>query len=122
MEKMGSALTLRRLRQNPWIRELAREHRVSIEQLVQPLFAVAGIPSRESIPGLTGVFRDTPTTLLKQIEADLEAGVRKFLLFGVPQEKRTAGFDHSFTSKQITAIKKSFGEDVFLAVDVCLCS
>src|SRR6185369_5945958 len=74
------------------------------------------------IPGLTGTWRDTPTTLLKQIESDLEAGVRKILLFGVPAEKKLNGFNHSFTSKQIAAIKKRFGSDVFVSVDVCLCS
>ena len=63
------------------------------EQLIQPLFVVEGITSREAIPGLTGTFRDTPETLLKQVEKDLENGVRKFLLFGVPSRKRARDFD-----------------------------
>jgi porphobilinogen synthase len=74
------------------------------------------------IPGLTGTHRDTPGTILKQIESDLERGVRKFLLFGVPKDKKTESFDHSFTAGQILGIKKRFGRDLFLAVDVCLCS
>ncbi len=115
-------LSLRRLRQNPWIRDLVREHRVSVDQLIQPYFVVDGISSREAIPGLTGTWRDTPASLLKQIESDLEAGVRKILLFGVPSEKRLKGFDYSFTAQQIAAIKKQFGSDVFVSVDVCLCS
>ncbi len=116
------ALSLRRLRQNPWIRELAREHRVSLEQLIQPYFVVEGIKAREPVPGLTGVYRETPESLLKQIGQDIEAGVRKILLFGVPAAKKTSDFDHSFTAAQIAAIKKKFGDQLLVMVDVCLCS
>jgi porphobilinogen synthase len=115
-------LSLRRLRQNPLIRDLVREHRVSVDQLIQPYFVVDGISAREPIPGITGTWRDTPASLLKQIESDLEAGVSKILLFGVPSEKKLDSFNYSFTTKQIAAIKKQFGNDVFVAVDVCLCS
>jgi porphobilinogen synthase len=119
---MAWNLTHRRLRQNAHVRELAREHRVSVEQLIQPLFVVEGLKAPEAIPGLTGTMRDTPDSLLRQIERDLEAGVRKFLLFGVPGAKRERDFDPSFTANQIAAVKKRFGQDAFLAVDVCLCS
>ena len=118
---LGS-IGLRRLRQNAHLRELTREYRVSVEQLIQPLFAVEGISAPEPIPGLTGVYRDTPATLLRQVEKDLEAGVRKFLLFGVPGSKGSSHFSHDFTASQIAALKKRFGSDLFLAVDVCLCS
>jgi porphobilinogen synthase len=116
------SLSLRRLRQSPHVRQLVRERRVSHEQLVQPLFAVEGLKAREPVPGLTGVFRETPESLLLQIERDLEAGATKFLLFGVPGDKRLQGFDPSFTAGQVAAIRRRFGKDLFLAVDVCLCS
>ena len=121
---MGSPgkLSLRKLRQSPAVRDLVRQYRVSVEQLIQPIFVIEGISAREEIPGLTGTWRDTPATLLKQVESDLEAGVSKFLLFGVPGSKKTRDFDPSFTASQIAAIKKRFGKDVFLSVDVCLCS
>ena len=115
-------LSLRRLRQNPLIRELVREHRVSLEQLMQPLFVVEGLKDREAVLGLTGTYRDTPVTLLRQVEEDLKKGVKKFLLFGVPAEKRLHSFNSDFTANQVASLKKTFGRDVFLAVDVCLCS
>ena len=115
-------LNLRRLRQNSHIRELVREFRVFPEQMIQPVFVVEGIQEKECVPGLTGTFRDNPESILKTIEADLEAGVRKFIIFGVGRDKRAHQFDSSFTAKQIEAIRKRFGKDVFLAVDVCLCS
>ena len=79
-----SRISLRRLRQDPHIRALTRETRPHPEQFIQPLFVVEGLQQRETIPGLTGVYRDTPASLLAQIESDLAAGVSKFLLFGVP--------------------------------------
>jgi porphobilinogen synthase len=125
VEKMAekiSGLSLRRLRQSPLVRDLVREHRVAVEQLIQPHFVIEGIPAREEVPGLTGTYRETPATLLKQVERDLKVGVNKLLLFGVPAAKKTKGFDPSFTAAQIAALKKQFGQDLLVAVDVCLCS
>jgi len=116
------SLSLRRLRQSPAIRELVKEVRVSVDQMIQPLFVVQGIQERETIPGLPGVFRETPDSLLKTVENDLENGVRKFLLFSVPSEKGLKGFDSSFAVQQIQSIRRRFGKDVFLGTDVCLCS
>jgi porphobilinogen synthase len=101
---------------------MTKEFRVSPRQLMQPLFVVQGLADRESIPGLTGVYRETENTLLRQVEADLEAGVHQFLLFGVPSTKAAHSFDSSFTARQLEAVKARFGKEVFLAVDVCLCS
>ncbi len=115
-------LTLRRTRQSRAIRELTRQVRLHPQQLIQPLFVVDGIGEPQAVPGLDLVHRDTPDSLLAQIESDLEAGIDKFLLFGVPLTKRADVFDHSFTNGQIDAVKRRFGDAVWLAVDVCLCS
>ena len=115
-------MNYRRTRLTPILRNLTKEVIISPEKLIQPLFAAEGLSKKESIPGLTGVFRETETSLLQQIESDLENGVNSFLLFGVPGHKSDKKFDYSYTSNQIAAIKKRFGSDVFLSVDVCLCS
>ncbi len=117
-----SQITLRRLRQDAHIRSLTRDVRPHPEQFIQPLFVVEGLAGRETIPGLTGVHRDTPDSLLRQVEADLAAGCSKFLLFGVPAGRATHDIDWSFTSGQIAALRRRFGRDIWLAVDVCLCS
>jgi porphobilinogen synthase len=119
---MSSSVTLRRLRQSPAIRELVREVRVSSEQLIQPHFVVEGLGHRESVPGMGDVHRETPESLLTTIEADLRAGVRKVLLFGVPSNKRTSGFSHEFTARQIEGLRRRFGPELWISVDVCLCS
>lgn len=118
----GQPLGNRRLRQSNHIRELVREVLVDYRQMIQPLFVVEEIAVKESIPGIPGTYRDTPTSLLEQVAADLKNGVTKFILFGVPKNKKTADFDTSFTVSQIKALKEKFGDQIWLAVDVCLCA
>jgi len=115
-------MTLRRLRQGPAIRELTREVTVRAGQMIQPVFAVEGLRQREQVPGLPGVYRDTADSLLRQVEADLGNGVDKFLLFGVPAHKSDRHFDPGFTAGRIERLKQAFGDELWLAVDVCLCS
>jgi porphobilinogen synthase len=112
----------RRIRSSSILRSLTRSTVIDPAKLIQPLFVVEGISEREPIPGLTGVWRDTPESLITQVEKDLEKGVKSFLLFGVPGAKSDRDFDPSFTASQIAALKKRFGSEIFLAVDVCLCS
>lgn len=119
---MSYTLNNRRIRLSPALRNLTKEVVISPEKLIQPLFAVEGLSKKESIQGLTGVFRETETSLLQQVESDLEKGVKSFLLFGVPGSKADKKFNYSYTANQIAAIKKRFGSDIFLSVDVCLCS
>jgi porphobilinogen synthase len=117
---------LRRNRDNRHIRELTRAVRLHREQFIQPLFVVEGLAEREAVPGLRDVYRETPSSLLRQIEADLQQGISKFLLFGVPREKveptRDRNVSHAFTSARLGDIKSRFGDAVWVAADVCLCS
>jgi porphobilinogen synthase len=115
-------LSLRRTRLTAGIRDLTREVYPHVKQFIQPLFVAEALGAREAVPGLNDVWRDTPDTLLRQIETDLEQGVSKFLLFGVPAEKASENFDHSFTAAQIARVRETFGDAVWLATDVCLCS
>ena len=117
-----SQITLRRLRQDAHVRAMTREVSLSLDQLIQPCFVAEGTRERSAIPGLTGVHQETPDSLLRQVEADLAAGVRAFLLFGVPRGRAEHHIDWSFTAGQVAALKKRFGRDIWLAVDVCLCS
>ncbi len=118
----NSPLSLRRLRQNVFVRDLSCENWVSVRKMIQPLFVVEGLDERQSISGLSGTFRDTSRSIFQTIESDLENGVTKFILFGVPKEKQSKDFSVDFTCSQIRAIREKFGKDLFLAVDVCLCS
>ena len=112
----------RRNRSHPKLLELTEEVQLNYKKLVQPLFVVQGLTEKQAVPGLGGVFRETPDSLVRQVAQDKERGVSKFILFGVPSEKRDEKFDFDFTATQIHHLKKEFGADIWLAVDVCLCS
>jgi porphobilinogen synthase len=112
----------RRIRRHPLLRELAAEVIPNYRKFVQPLFVAQGIKQPNPVPGLGETCQDSPDSLLAQIDRDLERGVHKFILFGVPQSKAESSFDFSFTAEQIQRIKQRFGRDLWLAVDVCLCS
>src|SRR5580692_8394913 len=113
---------LQRLRQSKNIRDLCATTEFNSAQLIQPLFAVEGISHDEEIPGLRGVYRQSVSSLVKQVEKDLEAGVRNFILFNVPAAKNEKNFDTKFSKTAISAIKKEFGQNLHLWVDTCLCS
>jgi len=117
-----AGLKYRRARLSRSMRELTRTVRPTPTQFIQPLFVAEGLNERQSVAGLNGVWRETPDSLLQQIHGDLKQGISKFLLFGVPTEKAEKNFDHNFTAAQIAAIKAEFGDAVWLAADVCLCS
>lgn len=115
-------MNLRRLRQNRHILDLTASVTLTPQKFIQPLFVAEGLREKQAVPGLPHVFQETPASLLKQVEQDLEQGISKFLLFGVPGQKSEQNFDVSFTSNQIHVLKKTFGTDIWLATDVCLCS
>lgn len=113
---------LMRLRASSHLRDLCAETEFNRAQLIQPLFVVEGLEREESIPGLRGNVRHSASSLLRQIESDLAAGVTQFLLFPVPGEKKEKSFAHKFTAGAIGEIRKQFGDSLCLWIDTCLCS
>jgi porphobilinogen synthase len=122
MEKNFFPLTQRRLRADRHIRELVSPVRLSYKSFIQPLFVDEAINEPRSVNGLEGVRVDTVQTVLHTIESALENGVHKFLLFPVPAHKHEKDFNFSYAVSVVKAIKENFGEDIWLASDVCLCS
>jgi len=55
----------RRLRQSPALRRLVAETRLSVEQLVLPLFAVPGKKVRRAVGAMPGVFQLSVDELVK---------------------------------------------------------
>ncbi len=111
-----------RLRANPIIRDLCAETGLRVSHLIQPLFIVEGLSRDEEITGLRGTKRQSIQSGLAQIEKDLESGVKNFLLFNVPSEKKDKSFKHDFSKDAISQFKKRFGDSMLLWVDTCLCS
>jgi porphobilinogen synthase len=115
----------RRLRGGELLRRMVRETRLSADALIYPLFVRDGKGIEEELPSLPGQLRYSPDTISKGIDAALNAGVRSFLLFGIPEAKDETGsgaYDENGVIQQaLRLIKKSFGDDAYLITDVCLC-
>ena len=122
MEKIFYPLTQRRLRVDTHIRELTASVRLSHKSFIQPLFVDEAIDSPRLVNGLNGVEVDTLHSVLKTIEGCVANGINKFLLFPVPSNKAEKDFDFSFAVSVLKNIREFFGNDVWLAADLCLCS
>jgi len=122
METNIYPFTHRRLRTGSHMRELTASVTLSHKSFIQPLFVEEGISKPRSVKGLTGIMVETPDSALYTIEHDLKNGCSKLLLFPVPSEKEETNFDFSFSASVVKRIKETFGNSVWLATDLCLCS
>ena len=95
---------------------------MSHEAFIQPLFVDASVDQPRYVDGLNEVRVDTMQSVVETIAADLEAGVTKFLLFPVPAHKSADKFDYSFAVNVVKNIRSAFGNKIWLASDLCLCS
>lgn len=122
MEKGKYNSTQRRLRANGHIRELTADVTLTHRDFIQPLFLDESVSSRTALPSLNEISSDTPQSLCEQIAADVQNGIRKFLIFPVPREKADKNFNYTFFLDALRLIRKTFGSTVWIATDVCLCA
>lgn len=122
MEKIFYPITQRRLRADAHIRELTASVKLSHKSFIQPLFVDEALSEPRAVNGLNSVEVDTASSVLHTIEDAIKTGANKFLIFPVPAKKTESNFDFSFASSVIRSIKENFGNDVWVAADLCLCS
>ncbi|HTM97126.1 MAG TPA: porphobilinogen synthase, partial [Pedobacter sp.] len=116
----------RRLRKNPVVREMIAETRLSKDMFIYPYFVVPGSGVKKPIEAMPGIHHFSTDNLLKDVEKGLKLGVNKIMLFGVGDEKSEdahAAYDpNSLVPVAVKALKKNFGEDLYVVTDVCVCS
>jgi porphobilinogen synthase len=116
---------LRRLRRTSSIRKLVQETRLSVNDLVCPLFIQEGLKEPHEVESMPGIFRLPPGHVLKNIESLYELGIRAFLLFGLPKGKDSNGSSafHSdgVVQRSVELLRKNFSDRIVLISDVCLC-
>ena len=112
---------LRRLRRTGALRDLVRETKLSLDDLVQPLFVAPEALPNERLPALS---RLTVDGVVRECEDLLRAGVKAVLLFGIPEEKDDDGsgawIENGIVQQALRALRPRFPELV-LMTDVCLC-
>ncbi len=122
METNFWPVTQRRLRAGTHIRELIASVKLNHKSFIQPVFVEEGISSPRTVKGLNEVQVEMADSIVYSMEQDIRNGISKFLLFPVPATKKDKEFDFSFAANVIRRVKENFGEDAWLAADVCLCS
>jgi porphobilinogen synthase len=114
----------RRLRRTPALRALVRETLLDAGDLIAPLFAKEGIDEPVAIASMPGQFQHTLESLRKEAVEIAEAGVRAFMLFGVPMRKDAEGSEawnpSGIGQQAIAALRTEFGDDAVVMSDLCL--
>ncbi len=122
MEKIFQPIGQRRLRTGSLVRELVADVHLSHRAFIQPLFVEEGIQEKRTVEGLPGIYVFPAEEIAGEVTACIAKGIHKFLLFPVPAKKTTDQFDFSFATAVVRHLKAEFGEDIWLASDLCLCS
>ena len=114
----------RRLRRNEEIRRMVRETNLSVDDLIYPLFAVAGRKIRKEISSMPGIFQRSVENLVKEVRDVRALGIPAILLFGIPAKKDPVGSDacsdDGIIQTAVRAIKDAV-PDIQVITDVCFC-
>src|SRR6185312_9765320 len=118
------ARRMRRLRRTPAMRRLVAEARLSVDDLVAPLFVKEGLDAPEPIASMPGVVQHTQESLRKEVRVLADLGVPAVILFGVPTVKdaRGSGADAPDGVVQVALrnLRDEVGDSLVLMTDDCL--
>ena len=116
---------LRRLRSTPAIRELVEETRLSVKNLISPIFVQEGIDKRKTMQSMPEIERIPPSEVTAEVEKILDLGIRGIILFGIPSKKNdkadSAFLESGVVQKSVSTLRKHFGNKIAIITDVCLC-
>ena len=115
---------LRRLRRNETLRRLVRETRLSVDDLIYPLFAVPGLSTRTPVASMPGVFQLSVDQVVQEALEAQALGIPAILLFGIPDAKDEAGSGayapDGIVQRAVQEVKRRV-RDLLVVTDVCLC-
>ncbi|MFD2670506.1 porphobilinogen synthase [Marinicrinis sediminis] len=114
----------RRLRNTSALRSVVREHRLTVQDLIYPIFVTAGEGIQHEIPSMPGVYHFSLDRLEQEIKEVTELGIEAVLLFGVPDHKDeigTSAFAADGIVQQATRKIKELAPDCLVIADTCLC-
>lgn len=118
-------IRMRRMRADAFSRELQREHRIHISDLIYPVFVMEGNAQREAVPSMPGIERSTVDELVKEAKHIHDLGIPSIALFPVvPIEKKSEQAEEAFNANglaqnTIAAIKDAL-PDLGVISDVAL--
>jgi porphobilinogen synthase len=114
----------RRLRRTEKLRELVREHRLSVSGFIYPMFVCPGSKVRNEIGAMPGVYQQSADQIVEECRGVEALGISGVILFGLPESKDARGESSlardGVVQRAIEGIKKA-KLDLVVITDVCLC-
>ncbi len=114
----------RRLRSHPQLRRMVREHVLTTNDLIYPLFAVPGVAIAQEVKSMPGVYQLSVDKIVEEAKQVYDLGIPAIILFGIPTEKDQeatgAWHDHGIVQQAATAVKQAV-PDLIVITDTCLC-
>ncbi len=115
---------LRRLRETDAIRNLTQETKLSVNDLIFPLFITHGKNVKTEIESMPGNYQISLDNLPGEIDEITTLGIPGVLLFGLPKEKdetgSSASLKHGIIQKAVEVIKNT-NPNILVITDLCLC-
>jgi len=114
----------RRLRRTEALRRLTAETRLSVDDLVAPLFVKEGIAEAEPVASMPGVVQHTQESLRKEARGLADLGIPAVILFGVPAAKDGRGSaaddPEGVVQVALANLRAEVGDSMVLMADTCL--
>jgi porphobilinogen synthase len=117
---------MRRVRRHGWSRRLVREHSLSTDDLIWPLFIREGQGNREPIASMPGVERLSVDLIVEVVGEAAALGIPAVALFPATDEKlKTADCEEAVNSENLVcravrAVKLAHGDRIGVICDVAL--
>ena len=106
------------------MRRLVAESRLTVDDLVAPLFVREGIAEPQPIVSLPGHVQHTRESLRQEVRELAELGVPGVILFGVPSRKDAEGSEawnpDGIVQLALADVRHEVGGDVVVMADLCL--
>ncbi|MGZ4799384.1 MAG: porphobilinogen synthase [Acidimicrobiia bacterium] len=106
------------------MRRLAAETRLSVDDLVAPLFVKEGIGEPEPVVSMPGVMQHTQESLRKEVRVLAGLGVPAVILFGIPEHKDANGSSaddaDGVVQVALRQLRDEVGDSLVLMADTCL--
>jgi porphobilinogen synthase len=103
---------------------MVAETRVSVDDLVAPLFVREGIDEPQPIPSLPGVVQHTIASVVKEARRLSSLGVPALVLFGLPIAKDAVGSEawnpDGVVQVALRELRHDLGDAMVLVADLCL--
>jgi porphobilinogen synthase len=114
----------RRLRAHPRLRDLVRENRLTVDDLIYPVFVYHGKNLRREIASMPGQYQLSLDRLGETVAEVAELGIPGIIIFGIPEHKDAIGSaaarDNGIVQEAIR-LTRQIAPNLLAITDLCFC-